>query len=440
MRVAVLSTAIALLLFLIPLALAVFDLSVADARSRLAQDALNAVAQIDPQFSTTDPPEVPAPSNPATQLALYDRGGTRVVGTGPARADLPVRQALAGTSTQGTSGGLLIEVIPVSQAEQTVGAVRAALPLSSVILADVGVWLIMLAAASFCMLVGILIARASVRAVVAPVDDLISTVRALGNGEFTARTTPSGVAEIDAAGVALADTANRLGALVEHERHLSQDASHQLRTPLAGLRALLEQAQSQPGGPHDPLFPQALERVDTLSRTIDDFLSTEHRAPGRSIDVGTELRELSRRWHGVFAEAGRPLRIDAPLHVEPVVTVARTLHQVLDALLENALVHGAGMVEVRARETHGALAIDVEDQGGGIRLEDAIFQRGYSTARRSGVGLALARQLADELGGTLLLSAREPTTRFTILLRRESSGSRTGTPVPPPNSRLPEGA
>jgi signal transduction histidine kinase len=421
MRVAVLSTAIALILFLIPLAIAVFNLSVADARSRLERDALNAVTTIDPQFSEADPPDVLVPSDSGTELGLYNPAGTRVTGTGPARADLPVQHALTGASVQESVGGLLVEVIPVTQAERTVGAVRAALPLRDVVAADVGTWLIMLLGASFCMLVGILIARASVRAVVAPVDDLISTVRALGHGDFSARTTPSGIAEIDAAGVAVADTAERLGALLERERHLSQDASHQLRTPLAGLRALLEQAQSQPGAVDERLFPQALDRVDTLSRTIEDFLSTRRREPGRATDIVDELHEVGRRWHGVFAEAGRPLRIEAPVHAQLVVTVPGALHQIFDALLENALVHGSGTVRIRARDTHGAVAIDVEDEGHGIRLEDDIFRRGYSTAGRSGVGLALAHQLADEMGGTLLLSARQPTTRFTVLLRGSGS-------------------
>jgi signal transduction histidine kinase len=411
-------------LFLIPLAITVFNLSVADARAGLEREALNAIATIDPQFSEADPPDELVSSDPAAELGLYDASGTRISGTGPTRADAPVRDALAGKPSQESIGGELVAVIPVTQAERTVGAVRTAIPLSVVIAADSGIWLVMLIGASVCMLVGVLIARASVRAVVAPVDDLIDTVRALGQGNFAARTTPSGVGEIDAAGLAVADTADRLRVLLERERHLSQDASHQLRTPLAGLRALLEQGQSQAGVVDERLFEHALERVDSLDRTIDEFLSTQARGPGQDVDVTEELHEAGRRWNGVFAAEGRPLRISADVQAEHVVTVPGALQQILDALLDNALVHGSGTVEVRARDAHGALAIDVEDQGHGIRLDDDIFKRGFSTAGRSGVGLALAYQLAGEIGGTLLLSARQPTTRFTVLLRRpEPAGS-----------------
>jgi signal transduction histidine kinase len=418
-RVAVLSTAVALLLFLVPLAIAVFNLSVADARSQLERDALRAVARIDPQFSASDRTEVPPPSNPRAQLGLYDSSGALVSGTGPKQADAPVRQTLAGSTAQRSSGDALVDVVPVTSSERTVGAVRASIPVPVVIAGDVATWGILLVGAAACLLIGVLIARAAANTVAAPMEDLARTAQALGDGDFTARTAPSGVAEVDAAGIALGTTASRLSALIERERHLSQDASHQLRTPLAGLRALLESAQAETQAANPLVLEQALERVDALAGTIDDFLSTARLTQGRPTDLAAEVRALGPRWHGMFAAEGRPLRLDVVDSVEQVVTVPALLRQILDVLLDNARVHGVGEVRVRVRDTHGAAAIDVEDEGHGLGLNDDVFLRGYSGAGRSGFGLALAQQLAEDLGGRLLLSAREPHTRFTLILPRD---------------------
>ncbi|GAA1962120.1 HAMP domain-containing sensor histidine kinase [Microbacterium deminutum] len=422
-RVAVLSTVVAFMLFLLPLALVVFNLSVADTRSQLERDALAAVAQIDPQFSAGDVPELTPPSDSRVELALYDRAGTRIAGTGPAHADAAATGVLSGAPDQRGLDDPLVAVVPVTSSEQVVGAVRASLPLAVVVAGDLGVWATMVVGAAMCLLVGVLLARATARRVAAPMEDLARTAQALGDGDFQARVAPSGVAEIDAAGIALGETADRLGALVERERRLSQDASHQLRTPLAGLRAILESAQVAPQSITPAVIDRALERVDALAATVDEFLSTERTPRGRPTDVASEVRGLEERWHGVLAAAGRPLRVDAADRSMTVVTVPESVRQILDVLLENAHVHGAGEVVVRVRESRGAIAIDVEDEGGSIAAGDDIFRRGYSGAGRNGYGLALAQQLAEELGGRLLLSSRLPVTRFTLLLPQDADSS-----------------
>ena len=70
------------------------------------------------------------------------------------------------------------------------------------------------------------------RRLVRPLDTLAATARRLGDGDFAARTHPTGVAEVDAVGATLDDGARRIGRLVAAEREFSANASHQLRTPL----------------------------------------------------------------------------------------------------------------------------------------------------------------------------------------------------------------
>jgi signal transduction histidine kinase len=415
-RVAVLSTVVALVLFLIPLMVAVYNLSVADARSQLERDALTAVAHLDSQFSTADRPELSAPTNPHAQLGLYNRAGLLVAGTGPAHADAPVRHVLSGARAASVLDGTLLNVVPVTSAEQTVGVVRASVPLSAVVADDVPVWVLIAVAAAASLLVGVLIARRAARRVASPMEDLARTARALGQGDFEARTGTSGIPEIDTAGEALGDTAARLDALVERERHLSEDASHQLRTPLAGLRALLE--TSRPTGASPLTIEKALERVQALEDTIDDFLTPQGTVRGQPTDLAEQARSLERRWHGVLAAAGRPLRLDVADQLHAVTTDRAGLQQILDVLVDNAYQHGAGQIVVRVRDNDNAVVFEVEDEGSTIGLDDDIFRRGYSRAGRSGIGLALAQQLADELSGKLLLTARHPHTRFTLILQR----------------------
>ncbi|MGJ4846642.1 sensor histidine kinase [Leifsonia sp. Le1] len=421
MRVAVLSASAALALFLIPLMITVYNLSVADAQSQLQRDALAAVAGIDPQFSPSDRTEIPSPANANTSLGLYDHSGTLVAGSGPARADEPVKRALAGGAADEMVDGTLVDVVPVTTSERTVGVVRASIPLTVVIGDDITAWATILGAAALCLLVGVLIARRAARRVATPMESLANAVQALGHGDFQARATVSGIAEIDVAGAALADTAIRLRALVERQRRLSQDASHQLRTPLAGLRALLETTQTGEAGAPPDVVAQALERVDALDATIGDFLAPETRPRGQLTDIGELARQSERRWRGPLAAKGRPLRIDIPEHVEPIATDPARLQQILDVLLENAYQHGSGAVLVRLRASYGATVVDVEDEGNQIPLDADVFQRGYSGAGRSGIGLALARELTTDIGGRLLLRARLPHTQFSLILDRGSA-------------------
>jgi len=85
-------------------------------------------------------------------------------------------------------------------------------------------------------------------------------------------------------------------------------------------------------------------------------------------------------------------------------------------LLDNAAVHGRGAVTVSVRDAAGALAVDVADEGPGIEVADAeLFVRRSSRAAGHGIGLALARSLAEAEGGRLRLTRPSPPT-FTLLL------------------------
>jgi signal transduction histidine kinase len=153
---------------------------------------------------------------------------------------------------------------------------------------------------------------------------------------------------------------------------------------------------------------------------------TDLLALARAGDIGeprdVDLAELADRhgdaWQPVYADAGRPLRLELqrplPARVSP-----GGVAQALDVLLENALSHGAGATRLSARIVDGRGVLSVEDEGAGVPepLERAIFDRDVSTAGSTGLGLPLARALVEADGGRLVLARARPA-RFEILLPR----------------------
>ena len=101
------------------------------------------------------------------------------------------------------------------------------------------------------------------------------------------------------------------------------------------------------------------------------------------------------------------------------------LSQVLSTLLENSLVHGRGTVDVHARRSGPSAVVEVRDEGDGIpaALAPHIFERSVSSGAGSstGLGLALARDLAESCGGRLDLVARTPAT-FALFLSEARDG------------------
>jgi signal transduction histidine kinase len=86
------------------------------------------------------------------------------------------------------------------------------------------------------------------------------------------------------------------------------------------------------------------------------------------------------------------------------------LSQVLSTLLENSLAHGRGTVDVHARRSGPSVVVEVSDQGEGVATAIAphIFERSVSSAKSTGLGLALARDLAEANGGRLELIQTQP--------------------------------
>lgn len=423
-------TIIAVTGFSIPLGFAVRRLYHDEAIVRLEREAAQAGAQIPASFRTSgDPAELPRPTD-GTRLAVYDPSGTRLLGDGPTQGDAEVAQASAGRIADGTHNGLVVVAAPLTSEEQVFAVIRAALPESSVARRARRAWLTMAALGVLVVATASVLARAMARRLSRPVAGLASAARHLGGGDFTARAGRSGIPELDDAAASLDTAAERLGRLVNRERSFSADASHQLRTPLTGLRLHLETALISPEGNRDEAITVALGEVDRLERTIDDLLALARDVPrgAGSVDLRRLLDDLDRAWHGPLAAAGRPLRTVVDADVPPIHASSAAIRQILEVLVGNAAEHGQGAVRVHARRAPGGIAVEVTDEGPGIRGDhDRVFERRVGTHPGHGIGLALARSLAEAEGGRLLLAQASPSPTFNLLLPLADSTGRATT-------------
>ncbi|HEY2703256.1 MAG TPA: HAMP domain-containing sensor histidine kinase [Candidatus Dormibacteraeota bacterium] len=411
-------TALAVVVLSVPLGLAVASVYRDEAVRRLVDDATQAATLVPAPLTAADPAELPSPEDGA-RLSLYAADGHRLSGPGPAAADPVTRMALGGHVGAASVGAEVVAAVPVGSQEQVVGAVRSALAQATVDGRVHRAWLILgglgLAAVGLAAAVAVLQARRLSR----PLDALGAAAVRLGGGDFSVQVPPSGVAEIDTVAGSLNATAARLAVVLERERAFSADASHQLRTPLTALRLRLEGGLLAGDG-LAPAVAAALEEIDRLQGTVEELLELARDAPGdrRPLDLAALCAEQEGRWRAALAAVHRPLRLELPSALPPVPASASAMRQILDVLLDNAAVHGAGAVRVVAGELPGGVHVDVGDEGDGVLDPALVFARRASGGGGRGIGLALARSLAEAEGGRLLLQRAGPGPVFRLVLAR----------------------
>ena len=297
-------------LFGLPLAWAVGRAYQDELRLRLESAALAASPELTEPARGVTVPEPPLQGQ-GVRIAYYDTGGRRIAGIGPATADGVVRDALRG------SNGLADHAVavPVSRDDRIIGAVRA--EERSGLLSDRvhNAWLLMGGLALVVVAAVTALATALVRRLTAPVHALADAAQRLEHGDFAVAPAPSGIAELDSAGLALAAAAQRLENVLARERALTSDVTHQLRTPLTALRLELEAGAARQQGPDVDVV---LAQVDRLEATIASLLALarEGASAREPIELGPALRSRVRSLEPVRerlrADAGRRGRAGGP--------------------------------------------------------------------------------------------------------------------------------
>ncbi|MET3803114.1 signal transduction histidine kinase [Nakamurella sp. UYEF19] len=409
-------TAVAILLFGLPLAIGLTRYFISEQHRSLHDAAAGIAVAVSGDQGLRQLP-TDANAEAARQFAVYDPIGTKIAGDAPAASGPLVDAALRGGVVDGQVDGRYAVAVPVTDGNTVVGAVLATQS-DALLSTPVAVtWIAMTALALMALIVSWLLGRRQARVLTRPLEDLAGVAERLGDGDFGVRTVPAGMTEIDSLNRSINRTAVRLGELLDRERTYTADASHQLRTPLTGLRFQLEAALEDSTTDPRQAIRDALVTTDRLEATITDLLALARDTPstGEPLDIDSLVRDVHERWRGALAQQGRPVqtvvaRLDGASRAS-----AAAVSQILDVLLDNACRHGDGEVLVTVRDAIDTIAIDVTNQGpiiaGGGR---ELFRRRTGGSTGHGIGLALARSLAHAEGGRLTLSADTPT--FTLLL------------------------
>lgn len=226
-----------------------------------------------------------------------------------------------------------------------------------------------------------------------------------------------GVSDIDAVTEQIAHLAGELARQRAMDRDFAADASHQLRTPLTALLMRLEEiTQTDDLDVIRDEAEVAVTQVERLSGVVDTLRSrTNDGSEVPEISLDSVLAALQREYQPAFTGARRSMRVDGPPGLA-VRCAPLDLAQILQTLIENSLAHGDGRVTISMRGSIGSVVLEVQDEGEGIPtiIAPHIFERSV-TSSGSGLGLGLARQLAERNGGRLELVQAQPAT-FAVFL------------------------
>ena len=326
-------------------------------------------------------------------------------------------------------GDLLLVTVPVVHEGLVIGAVRASASREAVVARVHRSWM-RLAAIGLAVVAGAFVLAWFLATTVSrPLSRLRDTARDLGEGDLDARAPTEGPAELAALGVSFNRMADALGSSLRAQRDFVANASHQLRTPLTGIKLRLEAIRAE-GGAAGENATKAEEELDRLEALVDDLLDLAGAATappaGTDVDLAALVEEAVERWQAPASDGERTV---AAGRSERALVFADPddLAHVIDNLVENALRYtpSGTHVTVESQAADGRATLVVADDGPGIPAEDRsrVFERFYrgSNGRRlgpgTGLGLAIVAELVERWDGEVSL-ADGPGTRIQVAFRR----------------------
>jgi len=310
---------------------------------------------------------------------------------------------------------LLYVAVPIASGGTVHGAIRLTLDAKDVNATVRRFWLGLAGVAAVVLTAMAGIGWAIARSVTRPLRTLHSTADRFATGDLTPTVPdPDAPPEIAALEATLNAMAHRLDQILAEQKAFVADASHQLRTPLTALRLRLENLQSGQStleGTED--LGAAIEETNRLARLVDDLLRLA-RAEQTAAPEPTDLAQISRdrvdTWSAVADAAGVGLDFVSPAVPVVVNAVPTGVEQILDNLIDNAVAvsPGGASVSVTVTSGHTNHRLSIADAGPGLsdeqraRALDRFWRLGTDTPG-TGLGLPIARALAEASGGSLRL-------------------------------------
>jgi signal transduction histidine kinase len=345
-----------------------------------------------------------------------------------------VEEALEGVVSAGVrlsrdeGGEIVVAAAPVVEEGDLVGVVRISRDVAQVQQRVTTATIAIAAVAIAGLVVGLVLAFVLARSLSRPLSRLAAAARSLGRGDLSTRAGPvSGGDEIQQLGGSFDEMADRVERTMRAQREFVANASHQLRTPLTGVKLRLESALAETDDPVVRHELRAMDaEVDRLAGIVDSLLVMAREieeGQQTHADVRAAVDRAVERWRDRAAAVGADIAATGG----PVVALASAgdLDQVLDVVLDNAVAYAPGPIEVRTDADGARAIVSIVDRGPGIAAEDLPrvterFARGRRTPDGgSGLGLAIARELTEKWGGSLAVTSAEGAgTRVEVRLRR----------------------
>jgi signal transduction histidine kinase len=355
---------------------------------------------------------------------IADSAGSAALGTSY-RSRPEIATALRGDAYQETRPSqtlgteLLATAVPVVHGGRTVGAVRVTQSVdavnSAVRRAIVGLAVLSVIVLGLGLIAGALIAQQIAR----PIRRLRVAANRVASGDLEARAPIEGSSEQRSLARSFNEMTIRVSRLLSMQRDFVADASHQLRTPLTGLRLQLEELRQ--ATPDSDSRARRLDagmlEVDRLAQMVDELLVLsrvgEHDQPGTEVDLADAVDRALGRWRKAADDAGLDLIRGANDGPWTVWSTTADLDRALDALIENAIRYSPA--DSRVIVVNGKGRIEILDEGPGLEPgeEDAVFERfhrgraGRQGVNGTGLGLAIARELVEQWEGSVTISNRD---------------------------------
>jgi signal transduction histidine kinase len=320
----------------------------------------------------------------------------------PAQRTSSVRLAMHGRSFTGRVAGGEEILVSVQGLPRGTAVVRTFVPDTKLRQGVSHEWLLLGVIGIGLLGLSVAVATLLARSLLMPLGAVARASELLADGDLSARAPYDGPPEIRHVSNGLNRLAARIGELLMHERETLADLSHRLRTPLTALRIDAESLRDESE------MTQLIADVDELTRTVNEIIREARRpsaAGGRvACDAVEVVRERTNFWQALAEDQDRYMAVEIDSDWLPVRAPAQDLAACVDILLENVFAHtpeGAAFgVRLSARANGGAW-LTVADDGPGFGGDYAA--RGTSGAGSTGLGLDIARRIAESSGGSLTI-------------------------------------
>ena len=274
---------------------------------------------------------------------------------------------------------------------------------------------------------GLLLSRSFVKRV----DAITATCRSIIAGRLDERIPTKGTRnELDLLAASINAMLDRIAALMESLKQVSNDIAHDLRTPLAHLRYRLERARedAHSTGDYQQAIDAALSDCDQLLAMFAALLRIAQIEAGarqagmQSVDLGEVLEQIVGLYEPVMDDTGHPFEVqlahDLRLSGDPQLLI-----RLFGNLLDNAIRHtpAGGRISLTVEQSGSGATVSVADEGPGIPADDRdkVFRRFYRreqsrTTPGSGLGLSLVQAIAELHGAEVSLADNSPGLRAVV--------------------------